>query len=76
MTGFASVCIEAFELVYNFKRSSDRAPIDTKKVTNLREWRRLELAVESLINVCNGRLLVLCRPEEICKVIGGVVSGP
>jgi hypothetical protein len=32
MTGFASVCIEAFELVYNFKRSSGRAPIDMKRL--------------------------------------------
>ena len=32
MTGFASVCMEAFESVYNFKRSSDRAPLDMKRL--------------------------------------------
>ncbi|RLM86155.1 formin-like protein 5 [Panicum miliaceum] len=31
MTGFASVCTEAFELVYNFKRSSDRI-LDAKRL--------------------------------------------
>jgi hypothetical protein len=32
MTGFASVCMEAFESVYNFKWSSDRVPIDMKRL--------------------------------------------
>jgi hypothetical protein len=31
MTGFASVCMEAFRLVYNFKRSSDRI-LDSKRL--------------------------------------------
>lgn len=31
MTGFASVCMEAFESVYNFKRSSDRI-LDVKRL--------------------------------------------
>lgn len=31
MTGFASVCMEAFESVYNFKRSSDRV-LDMKRL--------------------------------------------
>ncbi|GJN34489.1 hypothetical protein PR202_gb23153 [Eleusine coracana subsp. coracana] len=31
MTGFASVCMEAFESVYNFKRSSDRI-LDAKRL--------------------------------------------